>query len=165
MPTKNVSFKDFTNFVTSCAALGRAQENNCRGTTAATGKVSYAAGRTLETLRPLSCPVKYLETCYYDYDNNITSGHDMILLGESELWPNQIWAVKAMDRRTYNRGIFRLLCLILECDLSCIIWILFDRTIRTFKLMPWRQFVQRITRDAVSAGEPHWWIGICRLLP
>ena len=102
----------------------------------------------------------------------ITSHQTMIflyycvkVLEQYLLWPNQIWAVKAMDRRTYNRGIFRLLCLILECDLSCIIWILFDRTIRTFKLMPWRQFVQRITRDAVSAGEPHWWIGICRLLP
>ena len=24
------------------------------------------------------------------------------------LWPKQIWAIKAMDSRTYNRGIFRL---------------------------------------------------------
>ena len=24
------------------------------------------------------------------------------------LWPNQIWAIKAMDSRTYYRGIFRL---------------------------------------------------------
>ena len=39
----------------------------------------------------------------------IWSNHWVKYFEKYPLWSKQIWAFKAMDSRTYNRGIFRLL--------------------------------------------------------